>query len=87
MAFKVLEVQQTPNPNALKFVLNATVSDCPLSYFSADAAVGNALAMGLFAIPGVSSLLLLGDFVTINKSPQTKWADITGKAKRVLAKA
>lgn len=85
MAFRVLEVQPTPNPNALKFVLDRPISDLPLSFFSAEAAVGNALAARLFAIPGVVSLLLLGDFVTINKSPQAKWADIRGKAKKVLS--
>jgi hypothetical protein len=39
----------------------------------------------LFEIPGVTSLLLLGDFVTINKSPEAGWADITARVKQVLA--
>jgi len=30
-------------------------------------------------------LLLLGDFLTINKSPDVPWADVTGSIKRVLA--
>ena len=87
MAVRVLEVQLTPNPNALKFILDQPISDRPLSFFSAEAAVGNAIAVRLFAISGVASLLLLGDFVTINKSPQARWADITGKAKKVLSAA
>jgi nicotinamide mononucleotide (NMN) deamidase PncC len=84
MAFRVLEVQSTPNPNAHKFVLDQPITDRPLSYFTAESAVGNAIAERLFAIPGVSSLLLLGDFVTINKSSAAKWADINGKVKKVL---
>jgi hypothetical protein len=87
MSFRVIEVQPTPNPNAQKFVLDRPVSEQPTSFFNADAAAGHPLATQLFAIEGVSTLLLLGDFITINKSPQARWADITPKAKAVLAKA
>jgi hypothetical protein len=39
----------------------------------------------LFAIKGVSSVLLLGDFVTVNKSPDAVWSEIASKVKQVLA--
>ena len=87
MALRVQEVQATPNPNALKFILDQQVSDQPTSFFSAEAAHGHALATRIFAIPGVSSLLLLNDFVTINKSPEARWADITGRVRKALAEA
>jgi hypothetical protein len=87
MSFRVLEIQPTPNPNAAKFVLDRPVSEQPLSFFSASAAEGYPLAKELFAIPGVMSLLLLGDFVTINKSPEAGWADITAAAEAVLGRA
>ncbi len=87
MAFRVQEIQPTPNPNAVKIILDRPVSDQPTSFFDAGAAEGHPLATRLFAIPGVSSLLLLGDFITINKSPQARWADITGKVRRVLSEA
>ena len=87
MAFRVEQVQPTPNPNAAKFILDRPISEHPTSFFSAESAEGHTIARRLFAIPGVSSLLLLGDFVTINKSPKAKWADITAKAKKVLADA
>jgi len=87
MSFRVQEVQATPNPNALKFILDQPVSEQPTSFFNAEAAQGHALATRLFAIPGVSSLLLLGDFVTINKSPEARWTDITGRVRKALAEA
>jgi NFU1 iron-sulfur cluster scaffold homolog, mitochondrial len=87
MAFRVQEVQPTPNPNALKFILDQPVSDQPISFFNPEAAQGHALATRLFSIPGVSSLLLLGDFVTINKSPEARWTDITGRVRKALAEA
>lgn len=82
---KVLEVQPTPNPNALKFIVEGTISDKPLSFFNADAGKDHALASRLFAIPGVSSLLLLNDFVTVSKSADATWKSITPAARRVLA--
>ena len=87
MAFRVTEVQQTPNPNAAKFLLDRPISERPTSFFAAAAAKDHPVARRLFDIPGVSSLLLLGDFVTVNKTPQAKWADVTRKVKQVLAEA
>ncbi len=87
MAFRVREIQPTPNPNAVKLILDRPVSEQSTSFFNAGAAEGHPIASRLFGIAGVSSLLLLGDFITINKSPDARWADITGRAKKVLAEA
>ena len=87
MGYRVIEIQPTPNPNANKFVLNRTISQQPLSFFNAAAATDYPLAKRLFEIPGVSSLLLLGDFITINKSPTSPWDDIKDQARAVLAAA
>ena len=61
MGFRVHDVQPTPNPNAVKFILDRAVADQPTSFFNAGAAKDHPLAAKLFGIPGVSSLLLLGD--------------------------
>jgi NFU1 iron-sulfur cluster scaffold homolog, mitochondrial len=87
MGFKVVEIQSTPNPNAAKFVLDRSVTEQPMSFFNAEAAKDYPLAVALFAIEGVTSLLLLGDFITINKSPAANWADIKRRARAVLAAA
>ena len=83
----MIEIQPTPNPNALKFVLDRQVSQQPMSFFNADAATDFPLAKRLFEIAGVSSLLLLGDFITINKSPDGDWDDIKNQARQVLKDA
>ena len=87
MGFRVIEIQPTPNPNALKFVLDRQVSQQPMSFFNAAAARDYPLAKRLFEIAGVRSLLLLGDFITINKSPDRAWDDITKQARAVLKDA
>jgi hypothetical protein len=85
MALHVSEVQPTPNPNAAKFILDRPISDRPTSFFNAESAKGHAVAEKLFAIPGVSSLLLLGDFLTVNKAPDADWKEVTKRVKAVLA--
>ena len=87
MPFTVSDIQPTPNPNAAKFILDKSISEQPTSFFNAGAAKDHPLARRLFDIPGVSSLLLLGDFITINKSPEAAWADITNRVQQVLATA
>lgn len=84
MSWKVLEIQPTPNPNAMKFVLDRAISDRPESFFNAASAAGHPLALRLFAIDGVASVLLLGDFVTINKTPGSKWPAVSAGVKKAL---
>jgi NFU1 iron-sulfur cluster scaffold homolog, mitochondrial len=84
MAFKVIDIQPTPNPNAAKFVLDGQIAPQPTSFFNAEQAKGHDLATRLFAIDGVASVLLLGDFVTVNKRAETKWSAITDKIQSVL---
>ena len=87
MPFRVREVQPTPNPNAAKFVLDGIVAEAPTSFFDRSAAKDHPLAAQLFAVPGVSSLLMLGDFITVNKTPEAEWREITRQVKAILASA
>ena len=85
MGFEVVDIQPTPNPNAMKFVLNRSIADNPMSFFNADAAASDSLAARLFTIPGVASLLFLNDFITVNKRPEVKWAPIKRAVQKGLA--
>lgn len=85
MPFTVREVQATPNPNALKFVLDRHITQERLSFVDSLGAKDHALATQLFEIGGVQSVLLLADFVTVVKNPAVKWGSITRKVKKVLA--
>jgi hypothetical protein len=85
MGFGVREIVTTPNPNAVKFMLDGRIADRPTSFFNAGAAKGHAMAEKLFGIPGVSSLLFLEDFVTVNKTPDADWREIAERVKAVLS--
>ena len=86
MPFDVREIQPTPNPNAVKFVLDRPISEGPASFFNAEQATGHPIARQFFAIAGVTSVLLLGDFVTINKDASAAWPTIKRRVKQVLSK-
>jgi len=85
MGFTVEQIQPTPNPNAVKFLLYRPITQQPRSFFDAESAKAHSVASDLFAIEGVSSLLLLGDFVTVNKTHEASWKQITPKVRRVLS--
>jgi hypothetical protein len=75
-------VSQTPNPNALKFTVSA-VFDTPRS-FATGKPTDDPVAAPLLAIPGVTSVFLSADFVTISKSPDAHWDEIVPEAVGVL---
>ena len=84
MPFKVREIQPTPNPNAVKLVLDRVIADRPMSFLEPAAGAGHPIASRLFAIPGINGLLLLGDFVTVTKRPEARWADVTKSVEQAL---
>ena len=85
MAGGKIEFQTTPNPNALKCVVGAVISDRPRSYFRAAEAAGDALATALFEIPGVTNVLIQDTWLTVCKSPEADWRGIKRGVERVLA--
>jgi len=67
--------QQTPNPNAGKFVADRRVVEgkASKSFFDAAHAAADPIASALFELPGVASVFMVEDFVTVTKSPSTDW--------------
>lgn len=84
MGYRVKQFQETPNPNAVKCVLDRKITDRPRSYFRAEDAADDALAERLFAIEGVTNVLINADWVTVNKKPEAGWGKIKGEVERVL---
>jgi len=84
MPFKILEIHDTPNPNARKIILDQTIAERPTSFLSPDAGLGHPIASQLFSIKGVTSILMLGDFVTVNKGPGAKWGPLLKRVREIL---
>jgi hypothetical protein len=74
--------QPTPNPNALKFVVGAHFAT-PTSFVRGRPA-DHPAAAALLALPGVASVFMSADFVTITKSADAHWDEITPAARHIL---
>ena len=75
-------VHGTPNPNALKFEVGVDVGG-PKAFASGQAA-DDPLATELLVLPGVVSVFMSADFVTLTKSPEGEWAEIAEPAQEIL---
>ncbi|MBL9030326.1 MAG: NifU N-terminal domain-containing protein [Phycisphaerae bacterium] len=83
MPLRVVEFQPTPNPNAIKCLLDRAVADAPRSFRAPESAGDDAIASRLFAIDGVTNVLILGDWLTVGKTPAVPWPAM----KRAIAAA
>jgi hypothetical protein len=87
MPYAVRKFQATPNPNAVKCVLDRRVGPGVRSYFRAEEAAGDPLGAGLFGVGGVTNVLINGDWITVSKSPEAEWGLVKAGIERVLREA
>lgn len=74
---KVINIEPTPNPNALKFVVKSPVlRSGARSFQTFEASVGDSLGSSLFALGGVASVFYMDRFVTVNKEQAANWNDL-----------
>ncbi len=73
----VEDVDLTPNPQALKFILNEKILRVETRQFSnKKEAESDPLAKGIFEINGVASVFYMDKFVTIEKTKEANWGQI-----------
>ena len=73
----VEDVDLTPNPHALKFILNERLLKVETrQYPDKQSAQSDPFASGIFNIEGVVSVFYMDKFVTIEKSPNSNWGQI-----------
>jgi Fe-S cluster biogenesis protein NfuA len=73
----VQDVDLTPNPHALKFILNERLLNLETrQYANKESAENDPFAKGIFDIDGVVSVFYMDKFVTIEKSRESNWGQI-----------
>lgn len=73
----VEDVDLTPNPHALKFILNERLLNVETrQYPDKESAQSDPFAKGIFNINGVVSVFYMDKFVTIEKSTDANWGQI-----------
>jgi len=87
MTPSTLDVQPTPNPNAMKFTLDVPTTDgAPRTYRSTADANDHPLARDLLAIQGVVYVFMTANFISVNKTPESDWSQILPQAKQAIGR-
>src|SRR5215216_5691412 len=74
---KIDNIEETPNPNAVKFILKEPVTaGTTRSFHSAEEAAGDPLAAPLFAVGDVSSVFYMDKMITVEKADEADWDDL-----------
>lgn len=74
---KIADIQETPNPNAVKFILKEPVSyGTSHSFKNAEEAENNPLAKSIFAVGNVVSVFYMDKMVTVEKTDESDWDEI-----------
>lgn len=77
--------EQTPNPETMKFVFNKMIlPDEAEDYPTKEKANASPLAKSLFEFSFVNGVFVMNNFVTITRSPETEWHEITPIVKEFL---
>ena len=72
-----IDIHPTPNPNALKFVLNKTVKKDGNSTYKSPAECGeNRLANRIFTIRGVDQIHFFENVITVTKFGYEEWGSV-----------
>jgi len=71
-----VQIQETPNPNSLKFIPGKRVSNIGSLELSKKENTNNNLLKNILSINGVESIFLGDDFLSVNKNEKINWEDI-----------
>lgn len=74
---KIAEIEGTPNPNAIKFILKEPLTHgIARSFDNAEAAQTDALAAALFAIPHVTNVFYVDHWITVTQDGSASWPEL-----------
>jgi len=77
---KIDNIEETPNPNAVKFILKEPVTNgAPRSFQSAGEAVADALAKSLFDVGDIASVFYMDRMITVEKEDAADWDELLPK--------
>lgn len=76
--------ESTPNPNVMKFVTNKLLTSQQIEVLSVDAIKGIPLAEELFNMPFIKELFISDNYISITKTKDIEWFEITNELRSFL---
>ena len=77
-----IQASPTPNPQAMKFEVGVPLGG-PITVKPGSPS-GEAYLDDLVAMPGVASVFVTANFVTVSKLPSAEWEPIVAQAREIL---
>ena len=85
---KIAEIEDTPNPNAVKFVLKERLAwGGAKSYGSLIEARGDELAEKLFGIAHVANVFYMDNWITVTQDGEADWPELVRKIAQPIREA
>jgi Scaffold protein Nfu/NifU N terminal. len=73
----IVETEQTPNPDTLKFLPGKIVSDIgPMEFKKEDKNIEVPLASKILSLEGTVMVFFGKDFITVKKEQELNWEDL-----------
>jgi hypothetical protein len=81
-----LHTEPTPNPNSIKITSDdgPFIEEGLVAVNSQDEADAHPLGQLLFAVDGISNVLILPQFVTVSKTADAEWSAVLPEVKDIL---
>lgn len=77
--------EMTPNPETMKFVANKLLyPGKSIDFPDAESAKPSPLATELFGFPFIKAVFIASNFVTLTKTPEAEWMDVTPSIRQFL---
>jgi len=77
--------EMTPNPETMKFVANKLLyPGKSIDFPDVEAAKPSPLAIELFGFPFIKAVFIASNFVTLTKTPDAEWQDVTPSIRQFL---
>ncbi|MEE6187438.1 Fe/S biogenesis protein NfuA [Mycovorax composti] len=77
--------EMTPNPETMKFVANKLLyPGKSIDFPDAESAKPSPLATELFGFPFIKAVFIASNFVTLTKTPDAEWMDVTPSIRQFL---
>ena len=77
-------IDQTPNPNILKFVCDETLTTGALELGKDDPASDSLLAQEILQFPFVTKVYITGNFVAVQKTDAIEWEMVADELKQIV---
>ena len=85
---KIADIEDTPNPNAVKFVLRDRIAwGAAKSYASLEEARGDELGEKLFAIEHVSNVFYMDNWITVTQDGRADWPELVRRIAQPIREA